>query len=159
MCSVELKNFKIESRLILSVFISAVLIPALCGCGSVEYGRLKGSREVTEIFVNNQVLPDCQYYYNGFQTIPYGLIGIDKKYNLHSKNWKPIDMNPILLNHLIYRMRYVYRVEPRGAWILDHDGNRLGIWYSSQYWTKVKREKDNQIIVVTPTPPDLNGIP
>jgi len=52
----------------------------------------------------------------------------------------------------------VYSLNPRGAWILDHEGNRLGIWYSSQYQTLVKQEKDGRIVVVTPEPPDLRGV-
>jgi len=63
------------------------------------------------------------------------------------------------LNQLIYRMEHVYSLEPRGAWILDQDGNRVGIWYSSRYQTTVKIEKDNYVVVVTPEPPDLRGIP
>lgn len=146
-------------RLFLLSLVLTVIVPALSGCGSPVYGRLENSREITEVFVSSQVLPDYQYYYNGFERIPYGIIGIDKNYNLRSSNWKLIDLNPTLLNQLTYRMKHVYRVEPRGAWILDHEGNRLGIWYSAQYWTKVKREKDNQIVVLTPPPPDLSGIP
>jgi hypothetical protein len=56
-------------------------------------------------------------------------------------------------------MSHVYSIEPRGAWILDQDGNRVGIWYSSRYQTTVKIEKDNYVVVVTPEPPDLRGIP
>lgn len=144
--------------LLLSLFLTAIVTTSV-GCGSSTYGRLETSREVTEVFDGSQVLPDFQYYYSGFERIPYGIIGIDNKYRLRSSNWKLIDMNPTLLMQLTDRMEYVYRIAPRGAWILDQDGNRLGIWYSSQYWTKVKLEKDNQIVVVTPTPPDLSGIP
>ena len=159
MFKIELEHLQAVKRLFFLGFLLAVLVPALSGCGPSVYGRLESSREVTEAFTGSQVLANHRYYYYGFQRIPYGIIGIDQNYTLRTSNWKLIDMNPTLLNQLIYRMQHVYRVEPRGAWILDQEGNRLGIWYSSQYWTKVKLEKDNQVVVVTPTPPDLSGIP
>jgi len=67
-------------------------------------------------------------------------------------------MDSTSLNQLIYRMEYVYSLSPRGAWILDPEGNRLGAWYSSKYQTRVKREKENRIVVANPDPPDLGGI-
>lgn len=142
----------------ISIFI--VVMPALLsGCGSPNYGRLQSSHEVTQVFQNNQVLSDHLYYYSGFQRIPYGLIGIDNKFRLRSSRWKPIDLDSTLLNQLTYRMRHVYSLEPRGAWILDPEGRRVGIWYSSRYETTVIMENDNQLVVVTPEPPDLRGVP
>ena len=137
----------------------ALMIAVLSGCGSSIYGRLQSSHEVTQVFKNNQILSDHQYYFSGFQRIPYGIIGIGSRYRLRSSRWKPIELNPTLLNQLAYRMEHVYSMQPRGAWILDQDGNRIGIWYSSRDQTKVILEKDNYVVVVTPEPPDLRGIP
>jgi len=144
------------------LFLSIILVlvmAVLSGCGSLNYGRLQSSPEVTQMFKNNQILSDHQYYFSGFQRIPYGIIGIDNGYRLRSSRWKPTDLNPTILNQLVYRMEHVYSLEPRGAWILDPDGNRVGIWYSSVYQTTVIMEKDNFVVVVTPEPPDLRGIP
>ena len=140
-------------------FLLALMIALLSGCGASIHGRLQSSHEITQAFKNNQILSDHQYYYSGFQRIPYAIIGIDNRYRLRSSRWKPIELNPTLLNQLAYRMEHVYSIQPRGAWILDHDDNRIGIWYSSIYQTKVLVEKDNYVVVVTPEPPDLRGIP
>jgi len=139
--------------------IPVLLIALLSGCGSPNYGRLQSSHEVTQMFKNNQILSDHQYYFSGFQRIPYSIVGIGNNYKLRSSRWKPIDLNPTILNQLAYRMSHVYSLEPRGAWILDPNGNRVGIWYSSTYQTTVKIGKDNHIVVVTPEPPDLRGNP
>ncbi len=138
---------------------AALMMTVLFGCGSSNLGRLQSSHEVTQVFQNNQVLTDHQYFYSGFQRIPYGIIGIGSRYRLRSSRWKPIELNPNLLNQLAYRMEHVYSLKPRGAWILDQEGNRIGVWYSSRYQTKVVIEKDNYVVVVTPEPPDLRGIP
>ena len=147
---------------ILFLFLSIVLVlmmAVLSGCGSPNYGRLQSSHEVTQMFKNNQILSDHQYYFSGFQRIPYGIIGIGSRYRLRSSRWKPIELNPTLLNQLAYRMDHVYSLEPRGAWILDPDGNRVGIWYSSRDETRVKIEKNDYVVVVIPRPPDLSGTP
>ena len=144
----------------LLVWVSLVLgAVVLAGCGTSANGRLQSSSEADQIFKNNQLLPDHTYYYSGFQRVPYGIIGIDKNYTLRSSVWKPFELNPTVLKQLSYRMANVYSLDPRGAWILDAEGNRVGIWYSSRNQTKIKIEKDRQIVVVTPEPPDLRGIP
>ena len=151
------KIFGAPDWLPLGCLLLALIIPAVSGCGPSAYGRLQSSSEANEVFNQNQVFSDYTYYYSGFQTIPYGIIGIDNNYRLRSSQWKRIDMNPILLNQLTYRMQNVYSLNPKGLWILDSNGRRIGIWYSSQFWTKIKLEKDIQIVVLTPNPPDLSG--
>jgi len=141
------------------IIVLALMMAVLSGCSSSNHGRLQSSHEATQVFKNNQILSDHQYYSSGFQRIPYGIIGIANKYKLRSNHWKPIDLNPTLLNQLIYRMEHVYSIAPRGAWILDPDGNRVGIWYSSRDQTMVKIENDDYVVVVPPKPPDLSGIP
>ena len=145
-------------------FLFLCIVPALMmvvssGCSSSNHGRLQSSPEVTQVFKNNQILSDHRYYTSGFQRIPYGIIGIANKYKLRSNHWKHINLNPTLLNQLTYRMEHVYSISPRGAWILDPDGNRVGIWYSSRDETTVKMEKNDYVVVVIPRPPDLSGTP
>lgn len=151
------KNAEAGHGFLIGCLFLALMLPVVSGCGASNYGRLQGSREATEVFNQNQVLSDYTYYYSGFQTIPYGIIGIDNNFRLRSSHWKRIDMNPDLLNRLTYRMQSVYSLDPRGSWILDPAGRRVGIWYSSQLWTKVKLGKNNQIVVLTPRPPELSG--
>ncbi len=150
---------KAKTRFVFCGLILALMTLFFAGCASPISGRLQSSPEVTEVFKSSRILPNHQYYVSGFQRIPYAIIAVDINYQLRSRRWKPIDMDSTSLNQLIYRMEHVYSLSPRGAWILDHGGNRLGIWYSSQYQTTVKREKDNRIVVVNPDPPDLRGIP
>jgi hypothetical protein len=130
----------------------------LIGCTLSDYGRLQSSPEVSQVFESGQLISGYRYYVSGFQRVPYAIIAIDNRYELRRNHWQPIDLDATELNQLVYRMEHVYSLSPRGAWILDPEGNRLGIWYSSQYYTKVRRE-DSRIVVVPPEPPDLRGIP
>ena len=148
------KNHRITASLIL-VLITMVF----AGCTTPISGRLEGSPDATALFENNQILDNHQYYIAGDQRIPYAIIAIDDNYLLRSDRWLAINMNSTQLNQLVYRMEQVYAINPKGAWIVDHDGNRLGIWYSAQRQTLVKRDRENRIVVKRPDPPDLRGIP
>ena len=151
-------SYKAKTGLLSGSAILAVMMLFLAGCSAPVAGRLQNSSEVTEVFKNSQILPNHQYYVAGFQRVPFAIIAIDNNYQLRSSRWQPIDLDSTSLNQLIYRMDKVYSLNPRGAWILDHEDNRMGVWFSSLYQTRVKREKDNQIVVLTPEPPDLRGI-
>jgi hypothetical protein len=131
----------------------------LDGCGPSSYGSLQYSPEANQMFENNQLIPNYTYYYSGFQRVPYGIIGIDNNYTLRSSIWKPFELDPEVLKQLSYRMDQVYTLNPRASWILDQEGNRVGIWYSSQSATKIRIEENRQIVVLAPEPPDLRGIP
>jgi len=155
----QLRVTRTVGRFLLVWVIPVLGAVVLAGCGTSNNGRLQSSSEADQIFKNNQLLPDHTYYYSGFQRVPYGIIGIDNNFTLRSSVWKPFELNPTVLKQLSYRMANVYSLDPRGAWILDAEGNRVGIWYSSRNQTKIKIEKDRQIVVVAPEPPDLRGIP
>ena len=159
MCKNPMQAAEADIRFLLGCFVLVLVAKVLNGCGTSNYGSLQNSPEASQIFENNQLIPNYTYYYSGFQRIPYGIIGIDNSYALRSSAWKPFELNPQVLNQLSYRMAQVYSLNPRGAWILDPAGKRVGIWYSSRNQTKIKIEKDNQVVVVTPEPPDLRGIP
>jgi len=146
------------TRFLFYSLIPATIAIIFTGCSIPISGRLQSSPEATELFKSSQILPNHQYYVSGFQSIPYAIIAVDNNYQLRTGRWKPIDMDSTSLNQLIYRMEYVYSLSPRGAWILDPEGNRLGAWYSSKYQTRVKREKENRIVVANPDPPNLGAI-
>lgn len=137
----------------------AMVALIFAGCSTPASGRLQNSPEVTELFKSSRILPNHKYYVSGFQRIPYAIIAIDNNCELRIRYWKPLDIDSASLNQLVYRMEHVYSLNPRGSWILDQDGRRVGAWYSSQFQTRVKRDKDGRIVVTNPDPPDLRGIP
>ena len=130
----------------------------LAGCAG-KYGSLKRSNEVTDIFETNQILPNHRYYYNGFEAMPYGIVGIHNDYVLSSSAWKKMNLTPEILNKLTFRMQAVYSPLPQGAWIIGPDEQRLGIWYSSERFTAVRLIQENQIKLAPPEPAELRGIP
>ncbi len=148
------KNMTICLRVSLVVLSLCVLN----GC-TAKYGRLQGSSDVTTLFETQQILPDHAYYYNGFQAIPYVIVGIGHQYNLSSSIWHPIKLTPALLNQLTVRMQSVYSSSPQGARIIGPNNERIGIWYSTERQAMVRLRQENRIVIAAPQPLDMRGIP
>jgi hypothetical protein len=159
MTTVKRYESRVNTRFLFYSLALVMVVLIFAGCSTPVSGRLQNSPEVTEQFKSSQILPNHNYYVSGFLRIPYAIIAIDNNYELRIRNWKPLDIDSSALNQLVYRMEHVYSLNPRGAWILDQDGSRVGAWYSSQFHTKVKRDKEGRIVVATPDAPDLRGIP
>ena len=146
------------------VIIMAMALPALCGAIDIElpgldlkYGKLERSGEVTKTFETPLILENHQYYYNGWGSVPYAIIAVDRKYKLRKGLWKSVDATVPLLRGWVHQMDSIYGYPPSGFKILDHKGNQVGVWYSSKQWTTIVIEEDNQIAVFAPEPPGFRG--
>ena len=150
---------KIVAKLYLIASLAIFSTGMLSGCTGGNYGRIQGSNEVTDLFEIRQILPDHTYYYNGFQAIPYVIVGIHNQYHLRSSVWHRVKLTPALLNQLTTRMQSVYSGSPKGARIIGPNNERLGIWYSTERQTAVRLRQENRIVIAPPQSPDMRGIP
>ena len=83
----------------------AVSLLLTAGC-LANYGRMERSREINELFVSYQVLPDYHYYYTGGQNVPRVIMGIHKDYILKTTSWTPmVDVSAKRLSERIRRSR------------------------------------------------------
>lgn len=146
------------------VIIMLMTLPALCAAIDIQlpglnlrYGKLEYSREVTTVFETPRVLENYRYYYNGWGSVPYAIIAIDRKYQLRKGLWKEVDATIPLLRGWVNQMDSIYGYPPRGFKILDHEGTQVGVWYSSKQWTTIVIEKNNQIAVFAPEAPGFRG--
>ena len=67
----------------------------LIGCTAI--GKSSGvitSGEATTIWHAYEIRPNFHYYYAGPDAHPHYIIGIDDRYKLMSKLWKPVDLTP-----------------------------------------------------------------
>jgi hypothetical protein len=149
---------KKAAKSLLIVSLAIFSLGMLSGC-TAKYGRIQGSDEITELFETQQILPDHTYYYNGFQAIPYVIVGIDNQYTLRSSIWRRVKLTPALLKQLTTRMQSVYSTGPKGARIIGPNDERLGIWYSTERQTAVRLRQENRIVLAAPQLPEMRGIP
>jgi hypothetical protein len=142
----------------LSVLVFAVFLIALTGCAATRDIKSSGvvhSREATEIWHSYTVLPNYKYYISGADSRPWYIVGIDDKYQLTSKNWKPVDLTPEMLDKWInyYRPRVGYDLKVYGSFIINPAGERVGLWYSMRTWRVTGTAtfgENNQIALTRP---------
>jgi hypothetical protein len=159
---------KALQRLIVCLFLigsismaNALEFPTLKSLGlpSFKYGRLKRDPDVNKVFMLYKVLPDHKYYTTGQSSIPHAIIGIQDNYKLRLGLWREIKLTKPLLRGWVSQMDNVYGYPPYGSAILDNNGNRIGIWYSSKQWTTVIIEENNEIAVLAPETPGFQSGP
>ena len=130
----------------------------LSSCATQNIGKLQPSADITKIFEDHQILSDYIYYYSGLQGVPDAIIGIHSDYSLRTDQWQQADLNSLTLKKWMFRMQTVQLLRPQGAWILDPDGNRVGIWFAAMRQTSVRLQQNNRVVIVPPKPPKLQGI-
>ena len=102
MKAITQKNNKMGKNAIVCALLLVAIQITLIGCATPPSGRTSGirtSREATDIWHSYQILPNYNYYYSGPDTQPNYIIGIDDKYHLTSKQWKPVDLTPDMLKN------------------------------------------------------------
>lgn len=130
----------------------------LSACATQNNGKLQSSAEITKKFEDHQILPDYIYYFSGLQGVPDAIIAIHSSYSLRTDQWRQFDLNSVTLKTWISRMQAVQLIQPQGAWILDPDGNRVGIWFSGMRQTAVRLQPNNRVVIAPPKSPKLQNI-
>jgi hypothetical protein len=125
----------------LSTAICALLLAAfamIAGCMG-SYGELVSSPATQEQYHTRSLADTYQYYYSGRSGLPYAVVGINKKYRFNSRLWFKIDT----MDQVYQKINDLSKLHPdairmRTADILDHKGNKIGVWFSYYYYTPVR---------------------
>ncbi len=151
--------FIINSIRVLMIF--AVLLWMGCSASTSSFRR---SNTVTDTFENHRILPDYRYYFSGNDYKPTAVVGIHKDYTLSSPYWHPKDLSEkqlgIWMNRITMQAGAEYNVFPNGAYILDAQGNRIGVWYSVWTLPKLSHKSEKEIVISNPMtvfPPENRG--
>ncbi len=135
----------------LLVFLVVVLAGRLGWFGA--YGYLRPSLEVTENFQKARKEPGHDYYVSGPLSNPDAILAVDRTRQVELVFWQPVDPHPGLLADLVARMAPVIdgAAGPMGYEVLDHEGKRLGYWYSPFAATSITFRKEKMKIAVPDT--------
>jgi hypothetical protein len=151
--------FRRMNRLLtlLGAFFSLFL---LVGCAGGNYGRLDRDRDLDSMFLNYEVLPDHRYYTSGGYDSPNAILAIHRDYELDN----PGNLWVSVPNVDYAQMRkWIDTIAPEqnlrfsgsyfAAYILDTNGQRVGVWYAIENQATVKFFEGKKVQVY---PPDLN---
>jgi hypothetical protein len=140
----------------LVLLVTAVLL-LLTGCAGGNYGKLARDRDLDNMFLNYEVLPDHNYYITGGYNRPDAILAINKEYELdNSANiWVPVPNVDTGQMHLWIESidpneNYRYSGVYYAAYILAPDGKRVGAWFAIENQTTVKFLGGNRIQVYPP---------
>ena len=140
---------------ILSGALIVSLVLSGCASTGVNRGRLERDRDIDNKFYAYEVLPDHRYYTSGGYDKPNAILAIHKDYELVTDLWLSIpNVNSAQIR------KWIDTISPKenyrgskgyfGAYILDPNGNRVGVWYSIQDTTVIKFLGENKLEVYTP---------
>ena len=139
------------TKLIIQSSICFLLVALAAGCAG-NYGRYKLDAGVLQSFRDNQVPSDYKYYYYGFDTNPYAVVGVEKKYDAGSNLWREVEPNSEKFKNMIRWMWGDYGYTPYAARILDPSGSPVGVLYTSVREVTIKFSGDNRMTVMLNTP-------
>jgi len=130
------------------VTLYIIMLVILSGCTG-SFGRIQLNQSLSDSYKNTLQIEEFSYYYCGRSGLPYAVIGIDKKYKFNDRLWHKINTLDDLflkINNLTDTPDNSYKMTV--ADILDHTGDKIGVWFSYYHHTVVKISQDNNIIDV-----------
>lgn len=126
---------------------AVALMLMVAGCTD-NYGQFVRSAEVTHAFRNGDYQPDYQYYYTGRDTMPYAIIGIDRRFTVPSRYWVKVEPQSETFGKMSGNMYGANHYYPSGSHIIDTAGTTIGVWYSSIHFYSVKVDQEERTVEV-----------
>ena len=150
----DILNRRYSLFTLLTSVLMIFLLAGYAAAGTV-YAKFDRDRDLDNMFQNFEVMQDYNYFTSGGYDAPSGILLLHKDYELDNPGrlWVPIpyvDNNQVrkwvssIGDGQVLRSGGYY-----AAYILDQNGNRVGIWYSETYET-VKLLEGNRVFVYTP---------
>jgi len=139
---------------VIPVAMTTVMIAVLGGC-MANYGRLRIDPDIGERFYSGAISPGHTYYYSGWNTNPYAIVGIRDDYNIRSAYWTRVDHPEKNLKKLIDFLYIGRNGAPYGARIMGPRGKPIGFWYSTIRQVSIKVDMESGTVVILPGTPYL----
>jgi hypothetical protein len=142
-----------------TLLASALMLLLLAGYAAAGniYGSLDRDRDLDNMFRNYEVLQDYNYFTSGGYDTPNAILLIHKDYEMGNPGnlWTPI---PYVDYEQMRKWVSVISSEQDfnrsgnyyAAYILDQNGQRIGVWYSVEVFATVKFLEGNKVLVYTP---------
>lgn len=152
-------NILNRGNYLFTLIASALMLFLLAGCAATGdiYGTTDRDRDLDNMFRNYEVLQDYNYFTTGGYDRPNAILLIHKDYELDNPGnlWVPI---PYVDHNQMRKWISVISSEEDGvssnnyyaAYILDQNGQKVGVWYSIEMHATLKFLKGNKILVYTP---------
>lgn len=125
----------------------------LAGCVVCEEcGSIRRNHEITNLFLDNEIVPGYSYYYNGEFKWPKAVLAIDSSYTVEAEFWKPVDLSGEELSAWLEQAtnwKGTGQTEKNGAEVFNPAGERIGIFFS-KYDNLVTKFSGDKVVQVYP---------
>lgn len=130
---------------------------SLAACATANIGGVKHSSEVTRAFETYFVEPDYNYYHYNQENYPYAVVGLKKPYFVKDFDYRPVDPNSDKFRKVIDLVKDFRRgfTQAYGSYILNPQGDRIGMWYSSLAPPGIKVDPETKRVSISAARPWL----
>lgn len=136
-----------------TISLGLLAVALIAGC-SADYGRIRWDEDITRSFKTHQVQTDYNYYYYGIGMRVFAVVGLDPELEMQSRIWRELSPDTEELTVAISRIwdnPYYAPYHPRGAYIVNPAGEKVGVYYSSLIYVTTKFESENRVSIIPDT--------
>ena len=139
-----------------ALIVCSAIIMAGCAMGNIW--SLPISNEVDRAFETLDVNPEYRFYYYGLENSPYAIVGIEKQYHINDPDWREVGPRSETFKKVVGLVRSFPWGElvTYGRYIVDSEGRRIGVWYSSLI-AGMRVNPTTGDVIIAPNPDPLNS--
>ena len=116
-------------------------------------GRLERNMEMEQALNEGRPPKDFIWYATGRNRSPEAIVGLIPPWRQTARFWQEIDSASRDLNSLFRRVMRHHQNEPRAFDIVTSDGEVIGVYWSTLFWTRVEIRAENEVQVFRPREP------
>ncbi len=122
---------------------------AAAGCATAHRGGLRHNREVGRAFETLHAFPDHRYWYYFLENSPYAVVGLKAPFRIEDQNWTEVAPDSKTFEKVVGLVQNfpVRGSFTTGAYILDPQGQTIGVWFSSMN-AGIRVDPDTQIVSI-----------
>jgi hypothetical protein len=142
-------------RVLASAFALLMAAVFVAGCAMGNIMQMPLSNEVDRAFQSFESNPEYRYYFYGLENNPYAIVGIERNYRINDPDWREVDPRSDRYKKVIDLIRYFpwYNNTTHGGYVVNGEGRRIGVWYSSLLGgMMVHPETGDVIVTLNPDP-------
>jgi len=135
-----------------AVLVSLLLLTSLTGMAGGS-GKLQRNMDMEQAFNEGRPPADFVWYSTGRNRSPDAIVGLQPPWRQTARFWQEIDLESRDLNQLIRKVMRHNQIEPRAFDIVTSDGEVIGVYWSTLFWTRVEIRGENEVQVFRPREP------
>ena len=138
--------------------IAAAVAILICACSIGNFGRLRNSEEVGRSFAALQVSSNYRYWYLYLENSPYAVVGLEREYRIEDISWTEVEAGSEVFRKVVKLVEGfpVSGYVTYGAYILNSEGERIGVWYSSMV-AGITIDPNTKVVSITTRKPWIDG--